>query len=246
MTTLLEAPPAEPMLESPAVEPVLAPPAVEPVLAPPAVEPMPPPTAVEPAWDDRGRRHGGILAGVILIALGLFMLADQLVPITGGLLFVGLGAAFLIARIVTGRCGYAVPAGLLLGFGAFVSLSDTGAFAGRENGGMFFIMLGLGFALSYIIAASPANVWPIVPAAALIGFGLFLQGFLLGWPLERLVWLAGYWPLALVAVGVWLLVRDRVPAAWRAPLVLLGASALILVGFLVAAAGVISVATLAH
>jgi hypothetical protein len=85
-------------------------------------------------------------------------------------------------------------------------------------------------------------VWPLVPATALIGFGLFLQGFLSAWPFEQFVWLAAYWPVAIIAIGAWLLLRDQVPATWRAPVAVIGASALILVGFLVAAAGIATVA----
>jgi hypothetical protein len=75
----------------------------------------------------------------------------------------------------------------------------------------------------------------------LIGFGIFVQGWLLAWPFEQLVWLAAYWPLALILFGVWLLLRDQLPPVVRGPLTIVGASGLILVGFLVAAAGLASV-----
>ena len=58
-----------------------------------------------------------------------------------------------------------------------------------------------------------------------------------GAPFEQFWWLAHYWPLSLVAVGAWLLLRDRLPAPARAPVVIIGITALVLIGLLVAAAG---------
>jgi hypothetical protein len=197
---------------------------------------------VEPEPHTRQRHSGGIVGGLILVGLGIAALVGNLLPNSGGLLFVGLGAAFLVARVLTGHRGYAVPAGLLLAFGAFVILTETRYIVGREAGGLFFIMLGLGFLASYVIAAQPRLVWPVLPASALIGFGLLVQGWLLAWPFEQLVWLAAYWPLALIIFGGWLLLRDHVPGAVRSPLTIVGIGGLILVGFLVAAAGIATVA----
>jgi hypothetical protein len=62
----------------------------------------------------RPTRHGrgGIVGGLILISPGVAALLGNVLPASGGLLFFGLGAAFLVARVVTGRYGYAVPSGL--------------------------------------------------------------------------------------------------------------------------------------
>ena len=55
-----------------------------------------------------------------LITLGVVFLLGNLVPERGrgGLVVLGLGLAFLIGRITTGRYGYAVPSGILLGIGS--------------------------------------------------------------------------------------------------------------------------------
>jgi hypothetical protein len=215
-------------------------------VAPPPIEqraaPEAPVRQVVPELPAPRRTRAGIVGGLILIALGVAALAGNLLPTPGGVLFIGLGSAFLVARVLTGRYGYAVPAGVLLAFGAFVSLTESRLVVGREAGGLFFIILGLGFVASYVIAARPRQVWPIVPASILIGFGLFVQGWLLAWPFEQLVWLAPYWPLALIVFGMWLLLRDRMPVGFRAPMTIAGLGVLILVGFLVAAAGMATVA----
>lgn len=190
------------------------------------------------------RRQGhGVAGGVILIALGIAVLFNTWFPAGGAWLFLGLGAAFLVARVATGRSGYAVPAGILLGFGSFVWFSEVGLLTGPGAGGMFFVFLGLGFLASYAIAGRPEAVWPVLPGVLLIGFGAFLQATMFGTPFAQYWWLAQYWPVSLIVIGVWVLIRNQIPAAARTPIAVIGASVLILIGLLVAAAGVATVAT---
>src|SRR5438128_10052938 len=62
-----------------------------------------------------------------LITVGVVFLLSNFVPAAGrgGLVVLGLGAAFLVGRVTTGRYGYAVPAGLLIAIGTYVSLDDV-------------------------------------------------------------------------------------------------------------------------
>src|SRR3979411_3199809 len=108
---------------------------------------------------------------VALITLGVVFLLSTLVPGRGrgGLVVLGLGAAFLIGRVTTGRYGYAVPAGILLALGAYISMQDIQTFQPMRGGGLFFVLLGLGFALVYVIGARASAVWPLFPASVLIG-----------------------------------------------------------------------------
>jgi len=207
----------------------------------PEWEPSPTPPRTPPPTPPPRRAPAGIVGGLILIALGLVFLGINFFAAPGALLFLGLGAAFLIARNVTGQYGFSVPAGILLGFGTFVGLSEYGVLNGQDAGGAFFVLLGLGFLAVYVIGGRPTIMWPILPSVALIGFGLFVQTVMFGWPLQGYAWLADYWPLAVVAVGVWLLARDYLPPAARMPVAIVGASILVLIGLLVAAAGVASV-----
>jgi hypothetical protein len=189
------------------------------------------------------RRNGGVVGGLILIAVGLIVLFGTWFSVGGASLFLGLGVAFLVARTLAGQHGFAVPAGILLGFGSFVWLTETGSLSGPASGGMFFVFLGLGFLASYAIAARPQAVWPLLPGMVLIGFGAFVQASIFGGPFAQYWWLAQYWPISLIAVGAWLLLRNQVPAAARTPVAVAGASVLILIGLLVAAAGVATVTT---
>ena len=195
----------------------------------------PPSHTPEPTAPIPGTRTGGMVGGLLLICIGVTALFAIWLPGGGAWLFLGLGAAFLLARILTSRTGYAVPAGILLGFGAFIWLTETGMLQGPASGGVFFICLGLGFLLSYAIAARPQAVWPVVPGLVLIGFGAFVQSTTFGMPYAQFWWLADYWPLFLVAAGAWLLFRDRLPIQARTPVAITGTALLILIGLLVAA-----------
>ena len=186
---------------------------------------------------------------VALITLGVVFLLGNLVPERGhgGLVVLGLGAAFLIGRITTGRYGYAVPAGILLAIGGYIGLQDLQTMQFVRGGGPFFVVcLGLGFALVYLIGLRPTAVWPLFPAAVLIGLGLLLFGVASLGALASVGWIVGYWPVLLVVLGVWLLVRDQLPLAARRPIATLGGLALLAYGILAAAASMANAGTLAR
>jgi hypothetical protein len=147
-----------------------------------------------------------------------------------------------VARVLRDHYGFAVPAGILLGIGAFVSMIESDRLPVRpdtpEAGGWFFLTLAAGFVAVYVIGARPALVWPFFPAAALSAVGLLLLGATRLDAFAPYLWLGRYWPLALVAVGAWLLVRGYLPRAVRAPVALVGLLALLLYGLVVLAAGI--------
>jgi hypothetical protein len=208
---------------------------------PPPAPPLPPSPTHQPVPTDSepplARRPRGVAGGLILIAIGAVALLGTWLPGGAAWLFIGIGVAFAVARVVTGRSGFGVPAGIVLGLGSYLWLMETGALSGPASGGAFFIFLGLGFLAAYAIAARPGAAWPVFPALVLIAFGVFIQATTLGTPFGQFWWLGQFWPLALVAVGAWLVVRDRIPESARTPVAVTGASALVLIGLLVAAAG---------
>jgi len=188
----------------------------------------------------RGSALSGSFLPLALITIGVVFLLSNLVPDRGrgGLVVLGLGAAFIVGRVTTGRYGYAVPGGILLAIGTFISLQDTFGQRGIGSGGIFFMLLGLGFAVVYAVGLRPAAVWPLVPAFVLMGLGLVLLGASLLAPLASLSWIVSYWPVALVLIGAWLLFRDSLPPSMRRPVATLGGLALLGYGVLAAAATV--------
>jgi len=182
-----------------------------------------------------------VLAGLLLIGLGLFFLVANFLAISGSILFLMLGLVFMIARFTTGNYGFAVPAGILLGFGAFVVLNEAALLPteGAAEGPWFFLMLGAGFCAVYVIGARPRVVWPLFPAAVLAGFGLAI-GQMAVWPLASLAWMASYWPAVLIAIGLWLLVREQLPAQVRGPVGTIGLILLLFYALVAIGAGVAS------
>jgi hypothetical protein len=184
-----------------------------------------------------------------LITLGVVFLLSNLLPEggRGGLILLGLGAAFLIGRVTTGRYGYAVPAGLLIAIGTYVSLKDTQSLGSVQGGGWFFILLAFGFALVYLIGLRPSAVWPLFPATVLAGLALVLFGVGSSLTvLAALSWTVAYWPMALVLLGAWLLVRDHLPVPLQRPIATLGGLALLAYGIVAAAASVATGGVLAR
>src|SRR4030081_2203676 len=78
-----------------------------------------------------------------LITLGVVFLLGNLIPerSRGGLVVLGLGVAFLVGRVTTGRYGYAVPAGILLAVGSYIALQEVQTFQPVQGGGLFFVLL---------------------------------------------------------------------------------------------------------
>ncbi len=214
----IPAPPTHEALPPPAPDqptPEPATPPVEP--APQAAQPLPdqlfesPPAGRPTAAGPAPRRAPNVVAAAILIGLGIALLVMQALP-SGAWLFVALGAAFVVARAVTGQYGFAVPGGVLLGFGAFVGLSETGALPG-DDGAWFFLLLGAGFLAVYLIGARWDLTWPFYPAGGLTLFAAFVAGVSGGLPAEQYAWLGAYWPVVLIGLGAWLLFRQALPKA---------------------------------
>lgn len=165
---------------------------------------------------------GAIIGGLILIFGGALALVGQIVPDSWGLnygLFVllGLGVAFLAAGILTRQTGWLIPGGILSGIGAGVALVEgplaqaipTRLLPGDE-GGLFLIAFGGGWFLITGLSAlftDRTQWWPLIPGGILTAIGLAV-GFG-GLFLEALQAISRVWPLALIALGLYLIYQVR-------------------------------------
>ena len=154
------------------------------------------------------RRHGGIVGGAILISIGLFALLQQFVDVNWGMYFLPLLAlVFLTAGIIERRPGLLIPGGILAGIGAGAILVQSSLFHGMGDpvrGGLFFLTFAAGWAVvtgaSYLIGK--LMLWPLIPAFFMGLFGLAL--------LANLIAVFTYfWPVALIAFGLFLILRRR-------------------------------------
>lgn len=165
---------------------------------------------VEPTRRTRNRSA----AGIALIAIGLLVLIGQLTAWTNlvWLVLPGLGLIFLIWGLSTRNFGLMVPGCILggLGLGLYTMtgpLSDTLAWAQPS---IFLFCFAAGFALISLFSLfmdDHFHWWPLIPAGmiALVGVALITGGF--GLDLLKLMGLA--WPLLLIGLGVFVLLRRK-------------------------------------
>lgn len=154
------------------------------------------------------------LAGAALIGIGLLLLVAQLVEgeLLGRVFLLLLGGIFILWGILSRQIGLLIPGGILSGLGLGVWLI-TGPFHSLEEadqGGVFLLAFALGWGLISLLSllfTERVCWWPLIPGGilALIGGGL-LWGEVGRQVLE---WVGKLWPVALIAVGLYLLLGRR-------------------------------------
>jgi hypothetical protein len=153
------------------------------------------------------RDTSGWLPGVILIAVGATLFAVQLLHLDADVIVLVIGLVFASAFAATRRYGLLIPAGIMTGLGAGILLEDIGA-----KGEPAMLGLGLGFLAIYAVdalssgARAPGRWWPLIPGAIITviagASGTFGQ--------ESARAIEQGWPILLIAVGAWLVMRRRV------------------------------------
>lgn len=153
--------------------------------------------------------------GLILILIGSWFLAVQFVPGMSDwvsdswpLTIIGIGAIFLVAAVTSNVAGLAIPAFIIGGIGSLLFYQnatgdwDSWAYAWSLIPG--FVGLGLLFfsLLSKDHDASKAGV--ILLFISTVMFMVF--GSFLGAPDE----IIQYWPLLLIGLGAWSMVRSLI------------------------------------
>jgi hypothetical protein len=155
------------------------------------------------------RDMSGWLPGVILIVVGVTLFAIQLLHLDADVIVLVIGLVFAIAYAGTRRYGLLIPAGILTGLGAGILLEDFGVM-----GEPVVLGLGLGFLAIYggdlltSGARAPGRWWPLIPGAILTVIAGAESTF--GAEGARVIQLG--WPILLIALGAWLLLRGRISA----------------------------------
>ena len=149
----------------------------------------------------------GWLPGVILIVIGATLFAIQWLHLDADIIVLVIGLVFVAAYAATRRYGLLIAAGSLTGLGAGIILQD---FAVTREA--VVLGLGMGFLAIYGVdleaRRSPkrARWWPLIPGAI---FTIIAgAGGAFGDEGGRTIQQA--WPIILVVIGAWLLLRDRV------------------------------------
>ncbi|HNT23967.1 MAG TPA: hypothetical protein PKM21_06370 [Anaerolineales bacterium] len=151
-----------------------------------------------------------LIPGVILTALALLLVLTVLVPgfndnLAGVIVLGGIGLAFFLVYLASRAQWWAIiPGGVLVTLAVVAGLEDK--VAGLDTGGIFFIGLGLTFALVAILPNPVGKMrWAWIPAAALLLIGILTMA-----ASEKI--LNYIWPVAVLLGGiylVWMALRPK-------------------------------------
>ena len=157
------------------------------------------------------RRRSGLFGGLVLILLGVWFLAVQLMP---GLRFsfswpwiiIGIGVFLLVLGGLTGAAGMAVPACIVGGLGGlFYWQYTTGNWESWSYAWALIPgFVGVGIVLSGLLEGKFGQALRDGGNLILISLVLFVVfGSLFG----GVNILGDYWPVLLILLGLWLLIR---------------------------------------
>ncbi len=153
------------------------------------------------------------VGGAVLVAVGLLLFLQQVVPVDlAWLLLPGMALALLAAGVVARKAGLLIPGSILggLSVGIALMLYPFRALAEPVQGGIFLLVLAAGFAFITPLTAvvtRRAHWWALVVAGVLAAVsGLVFAGD----AGQHLLALAGMFsPLLLVVIGVAIILRRK-------------------------------------
>jgi hypothetical protein len=156
------------------------------------------------------RAHEGFV-GVALVLIGMLLLATTFAraEIFGLLLLPALGIVFLTWGVATRQQGLIIPGGILsgVGFGTLMIETVWRHVSTNQQGGIVLVFLGLGFLIitPLSLLTTRTHLWPLFVGGILLLIGTLL---LLGNTGVLIVeWSGKLWPVVLVGIGVWLILR---------------------------------------
>ena len=159
--------------------------------------------------------RSSLVLGIILILLGALFLVFQLFPQLGQwinwstgwpLIIVGVGLVFLVAAVLSGASGLAIPGTIVGGIGGLLWWQastghwDSWAYAWALIPGF----VGVGIILQGLLSGKIRNA--ITGGGWLILISLIMF-FLFGSFLGGMELFGAYWPILLIILGVFVLVR---------------------------------------
>mgnify|MGYP000896891953 CR=1 FL=1 len=161
------------------------------------------------------RKHTDLVVGLVLILVGLFLTAWQFVPefriwfvvLDWPLYVIGLGGILFILGLLANMPGLSVPACMVMGAGAiFYWQKATGRWDSWSYAWPLLVSsMGMGMILSGLLGIPERRRRLLINGLQWIVVGLVL--FFLFDALFGMHILGPYWPMVLVAVGLWLLIR---------------------------------------
>ena len=166
----------------------------------------------DPVEERSEDRRGRIIAGVSLVTIGLLTLVLQFGETMnlGQYFLNALGLIFLIWGLTTDTFGLLIPGGILsgLGLGTYLVSGPLSSIEGQATAAVILLSFAAGWALITLLSGFTRDGfqwWPLIPGGIMAAIGgALLAG---GLALEILSWLGRGWPLGLVVVGLYLILR---------------------------------------
>ena len=151
-------------------------------------------------------RRRGVLGGLVVIALGVPFVLQQLgVPNGASYLFITMGLAFLISFVRGRQYVYLIPMATLTSFGVGLLLPTWIAMRPEAVAPAYVGIVAIGFIVAFALA--PTHRWPLVPALLLgiVAAGHLVTGApVIPAPLEPFLV-----PVVLIGVGAYLLAEPK-------------------------------------
>lgn len=170
-------------------------------------------------------RWWAAIPGATLLGLAGTIFFDNYAPrfldhLAGPIFLAAIGFGFILVYLADLTKWWAIiPAGVMSTLAVVAGL-DGLHMRGVESGGIFFLGLGFTFLMVALLTSQRGNrqSWALIPAAVLL-----LMGLLIGTP--WLGYMENLWPVALIVVGLfWVLRNVRGRADRQAPLHQAGAA----------------------
>jgi hypothetical protein len=143
---------------------------------------------------------GRLLAGIILILLGLLIIFLKFSTFHHpGSFLILIGGLFLASYFYNKAYGFLIPGCLLLGIALSSGQSGFSAFSHSGTWG-----LGFGFFAIYLIDLfyrGKTHWWPLIPGCILVVTGIRSVSY----------WLAKGWPVLIILVGIIVIVKSLRP-----------------------------------
>jgi hypothetical protein len=153
-----------------------------------------------------------LVGGIALILIGALTLVGQVFNLEslGLLVLPTLALIFLVWGLLTRTAGLLVPGGILggVGLGAILIEQSWAPMSETVQGGIFLLCFAGGWALITLLSrfVGPKVVWwPLIPGGILAAIGGLLLAGDVG--LEALEGLRYAWPIALIIIGLYLILR---------------------------------------
>ena len=182
------------------------------------------------------KRRGSFTFGILLILLGAWFLAMEFVPSFSDWMgqfadwpiwVIGPGLIFMAAGLISGVYELMIPGSIISGIGLILHYQHTtnDYESWSYAWALIIVFVGIGIFLTNLFRGNVRRAFSEGGSPIMTGLVLFLIfGSFFRATFDQEPLLGDYWPLVLVAVGLWLLVKPLIRGKKRSPKVVVNIS----------------------